>query len=100
MHFLARHLARAHTPLPFLRDFIMQEPPLLSTDEIRSRLWAIRNIDQRERNARRKPGISTIARQTELSADYLYLLIYGQRVPAPKAQRKLSIALQTIQLPT
>jgi hypothetical protein len=74
----------------------MDSFPLLSTDEIRSRLWAIRNSDQAERKAKRITGINTIARQTELTAKYLYLLIYGERLPSPKAQQKLSAALQEI----
>ena len=78
----------------------MQDVPLLSTDEIRSRLWAIRNSDRTERYASRSPGISTIAKRTNLSRDYLYLLIYGQRSPSPKAQRKLSAALKDIGLLT
>jgi hypothetical protein len=78
----------------------MQNAPLLSTDEIRSRLWAIRNSNRTERYARRLPGFNTIAKQTNLTTDYLYLLVYGQRVPSPKAQAKLSTVLQRIKLPT
>jgi hypothetical protein len=78
----------------------MPTETLLSADEIRHRLWAIRQTDKNERNARRLPGFNTIAKQTNLSTDYLYLLVYGQRVPSPKAQAKLSTVLQRIKLPT
>jgi hypothetical protein len=75
----------------------MATETLLSADEIRHRLWAIRCSSQQERNAKRKPGFETIARQTGLTAKYLYLLTYGERQPSPKTQAKLSASLHKLQ---
>jgi hypothetical protein len=75
----------------------MTTETLLSVDEIRHRLWAIRQTSKDERNARRAVGFNTIARQTGLTAKYLYLLTYGERQPSPKAQAKLSASLHKLQ---
>jgi hypothetical protein len=73
-----------------------QDAPLLSTDEIRHRLWAIQNSDRSERMAKRAPGVGTIAKTANCSARYLNMIALGQHKPTPKLQAKLSAALQTI----
>jgi hypothetical protein len=72
------------------------DAPLLSTDEIRHRLWAIQNSDRRERLAKRTSGVGTIARRTDCSTRYLCMIAIGERTPAPRLQAKLSVALQDV----
>ena len=69
--------------------------PLLSADEIARRLAAILASDLIDRQARRTPGIATIAKRAGLARMAVYRFAYGQK-PAEKARRKLSAALQTI----
>jgi hypothetical protein len=74
----------------------MQDQPLMSADEIRHRIWAIRNSDRTERLAKREPGVSTIARRADCSARYLCMIALGQVKPAPKMQAKISKAIHEL----
>jgi hypothetical protein len=75
----------------------MQNDPLLSTDEIRHRLSIIRASSRHDRYRRKSPGMSTIAKRANLSAAFLYQVVYGQQI-SRESQAKLSKALADIDL--
>jgi hypothetical protein len=72
---------------------------MLSNEEIRRRLAWIKSTDKNERNARRFIGLNTISRLSGYGRDYLYKIANGQKIPTLNAQRKLTAALQEIDLP-
>jgi hypothetical protein len=74
--------------------------PLLSTNEIRRRLAFVKASDQLGRYAGRSITMRAIANRAQLSLSFLYLIVNGTRVPAPKAQQKLSAALFDVQIST
>ena len=76
----------------------LADVPLLSTDEIKRRLAAIKASDQLARLRGDAISMRSIANRAQLSLAFLYLIANGQRVPYPPAQRKLSAALQGVEM--
>jgi hypothetical protein len=72
--------------------------PMLSTDEIKRRLAAIKASDQLARLRGDIISMRSVANRAQLSLAFLYLIANGQRVPYPPAQRKLSAALQGVEM--
>ena len=81
------------------REAILATLPILSTEEIRRRLSAIKASDKRDRLAGRFIGLNTVSRMTGYARDYLYKIINGDSIPTLNAQRKLSIVLREMELP-
>jgi hypothetical protein len=72
--------------------------PLLSTDEIKRRLSAIKATDQLARIEGRAISMRSIAIKSQISLGFLYLVINGLRSPGPNSQRKLSAVLQNVKI--
>lgn len=80
------------------REINLRSLPQLSTDEVIRRLQAIKASDQVDRINGLAPSMRGIAMRAQVNLSYLYMILNGQRIPTQKVVRKLSAALQGVNI--